>query len=636
MSKKQKRELIKIIIAAAATALAAAVFHFVPIPDGLWFIKLAVWILIYAFIGGEIVIKAVKNILSGQFLDENFLMVIATVGAFFISEYVEAVAVMLFYCVGELFQSYAVGKSRKSIAELMDMRPDFARIIRSEDGERGIETEETDPSKVSAGDVLMVKPGEKIPLDGVVTEGCANINMACITGESAPVSVSEGDAVISGTVSTDGLLKIRVTKPFAESTVSKIMELVENSAVNKSKTEKFITRFAAVYTPAVVGCAVLLAVIPSIITGNWAVWIEKALIFLVVSCPCALVISVPMSFFGGIGGASRRGVLIKGADFLEKLSKADTFVFDKTGTITSGQFEINNISAAEGFSEAELLELALTAEQFSNHPISRCICEYCRAQGAKPLADKCENEELAGLGVSCRFGETTVLAGNLRLAEKSVTVFKDGRTGEKEKIPQTDKTGVYIIVNDSLAGLFELSDVVKRGVAEAIAELKTLGASKTVILSGDKASAVKNAADRAGIDSFEAELMPGDKVEEIKNIMEKAKSVTVYTGDGINDAPVLALCDVGVAMGGVGQDAAIEAADIVIMDDDIGKLPLAVKISRKTMGIVKQNIVFAIGVKLLVLILTVFGITAMWLAVFADVGVAVVAIMNAMRAMRIK
>lgn len=623
MNKKQKKELIKIIITGLAVAAAVILFHFVPLPGNLWLIELAVYIVIYLFIGGSVLIKAVKNIFSGSFLDENFLMAIATIGAFFLSEYMEAVAVMLFYCVGEWFQSCAVGKSRKSIASLMELRADFARVIR-EDGEN----EEVDPFELSVGDLILVKPGEKIPVDGVIEEGCANINTASITGESAPVSVSPGENVISGTVNTDGLLKIRVTKEFEESTVSKILELVENSTVNKSKTEKFITRFAAIYTPAVVGCAVLLAIIPSLITGNWAEWVRRALIFLVVSCPCALVISVPMSFFGGIGGASKRGILVKGADFLEKLAKADTFVFDKTGTITSGCFEVESVCAAEGVSEETLLTYALAAERFSNHPIAECVCGYCRKNAIPEPQAECEIEELAGLGVRCAFDGHDVYAGNRRLAEEKAAL-QGGET-----IPVTDKTAVYVVADGQYAGMLVLTDSMKPGAAEAISALRSLGTKQTVMLSGDKAAAAEAIAKKAGIDRCMGELLPGDKVEALQKILAEAKEMTVYTGDGINDAPVLALSDVGIAMGGIGQDAAIEAADIVIMDDDIAKLPLAVRIARKTMGIVRQNIVFAIGVKLLVLILTAFGLAAMWLAVFADVGVAVIAILNAMRAIK--
>ncbi len=620
MTRRQKRELIKIITTAVLLICASVFFAVVPLPDTFVLVRLAVWVLIYLFIGYGYLIKAVKNVFRGRLLDENFLMATATIGAFFIGEYTEAVAVMLFYSIGELFQSCAVGKSRRSIAELMDMRSDFARVLR--DGK----AEETDPSLVKKGELIIVKPGEKIPLDGTVTDGFAEINSAYITGESMPVAVAPGDAVISGTVNLDGVLTIRTDKEFEDSTVSKILELVENSSLNKSRTEKFITRFANVYTPCVVIAAVLLAVIPSVISGNWSAWIKRALVFLVVSCPCALVISVPMSFFGGIGCASKKGILIKGADFLEKLSTAGTFIFDKTGTITSGKFKTERIVTAEGVSAEDFISLLFTAESYSNHPVSESVCAYCREKGAKLLSTECRVEELAGLGVRCRYDGHTVYAGNRRLAEKHTD----------DELPKTEETAVFVVADGRFAGFAELTDEIKPGVRSAVEELKSLCNAKTVILSGDKVSSVELACARSGIDSYVAELLPAGKLEETEKIMKNTDGVTVYTGDGINDSPVLARSDVGIAMGGVGQDAAIEAADIVIMDDDIAKIPVAVKISRKTMGIVRQNIVFALVVKFAVLVLSVFGIASMWLAVFADVGVSAIAIVNAMRTLTLK
>jgi len=621
MSRKQKKELIKVIIAAVATCASAVCFSLCDLPGKLWFAELFVWVIIYLFIGFEYIIKALKNIVTGRLLDENFLMTVATVGAFIIGEYTEAVAVMLFYSIGELFQSYAVGKSRKSIASLMEMKAEFARV------EREGKLTEVDPREVRVGEVITVKPGEKIALDGVVVTGNADINAAYITGESVPVPVAPGERVVSGTVNLDGLITVRVEKEYDDSTVAKVLELVETSSMNKSKTEKFITRFANWYTPAVVGVAVLLAIVPSLITGEWAVWVKKALIFLVVSCPCALVISVPMSFCGGIGGASKKGILIKGAEYLEKLSSAGTFIFDKTGTVTSGKFVTKNIVAAEGIGKEELLCMLLTAEKFSNHPISSSICEYCRENGAKELCGNgdCTAEELAGLGVSCEYGGHRIFAGNRRLAQMHTV----------DKIPETENTAVYVVYDGKFAGYAEVTDCVKENVPSAVAELKNLCNADTVMLSGDKASAVAEACRLSGIDRYEAELLPDGKLKAVEKIITENKGFTVYTGDGINDSPVLARSDVGVAMGSVGQDAAIEAADIVVMDDDIAKLPLAVKISRKTMSIVRQNIVFALGVKLAVLVFTVFGLSSMWLAVFADVGVSAIAILNAMRALRI-
>lgn len=620
MTKKQKRELRKIIITGVLFVAAVVCSSFIEVPESLWFIELLVWIGIYIYAGGNYIVKAIRNVVRGSLLDENFLMTVATVGAFCIGEYTEAVAVMLFYSIGELFQSVAVGKSRKNIASLVDMRSDFARVVRE-----GVQTE-VDPSEVTVGETIIVKPGEKIPLDGVVVEGSANINASYITGESAPAPVAAGDNVISGTVSLDGLLTIRVEKAFEESTVSKILELVENSSIRKAKTEKFITRFANVYTPAVVIAAVLIAIIPSLITGDWGVWVKKALVFLVVSCPCALVISVPMSFFGGIGGASGKGILIKGADHLEKLSKADKFVFDKTGTITSGKFSVRKIQAAEAFSEGELVDIIYTAESVSNHPVSVSLCDYCKANGAKSLNGEFSAEELPGLGVSVKSDTKEIYVGNRRLAVKF--------TVDNEMIPVAENTAVYAVMNGMFAGYAELVDSVKDNVPTAIKMIKELCNGKTFVLSGDKKSSVAFACEKSGIDEYKAELLPADKVAEFEKIMNTSKGATVYVGDGINDSPVLARSDVGIAMGGVGQDAAIEAADIVIMDDDIGKIPIAVKVAKKTMGIVWQNIIFALGVKLLVLVLTLCGVSSMWLAVFADVGVSALAIINALRALR--
>lgn len=614
MSKKQKRNLLRIII--AAVIFAAGLF----IPEGerfsvIWFVRLGVFLAAYFTVGWDILWRAVRNIAHGQVFDENFLMTIASVGAMVIGEYSEGVAVMIFYQVGELFQSVAVGKSRKNIADMIDINPEYANV------ERDGTVSEIEPDEVETGEIIVVKPGEKIPLDGEVVFGASGLNTAALTGESALREVTVGDEVISGCVNTNGLLKIRVSRPYSDSTVAKILELVENSSESKAKTENFITRFARVYTPVVVIGAVLLAVIPSLITGNWSEWVYRALTFLVVSCPCALVISVPLSYFGGIGGASRRGIMIKGANYLEALYNAKTFVFDKTGTLTKGSFTVTE-TIPEGISEGELLSYCAAAESFSNHPIARSI-----VSAAGENIPKAENaEELAGYGVTAEVNGKKVSAGNIRLMEK---------IGAEHISPDSTGTVVHTAIDGKYAGYIVISDEIKEGAAETLSSLKKSGA-KTVMLTGDRKATAKAVAGTVGIDECLYELLPDGKVAKVEELYgsKPPKSTLVYVGDGMNDAPSLARADVGIAMGGLGSDAAIEAADIVLMNDNISNIYTTVKIARKTHRIVMENIIFALGVKVLVLALTAFGFGNMWAAVFADVGVSVIAIINAMRAMK--
>lgn len=614
MSKKQKRNLLRIII--AAVIFAAGLF----IPEGerfsvIWFVRLGVFLAAYFTVGWDILWRAVRNIAHGQVFDENFLMTIASVGAMVIGEYSEGVAVMIFYQVGELFQSVAVGKSRKNIADMIDINPEYANV------ERDGTVSEIEPDEVETGEIIVVKPGEKIPLDGEVVFGASGLNTAALTGESALREVTVGDEVISGCVNTNGLLKIRVSRPYSDSTVAKILELVENSSESKAKTENFITRFARVYTPVVVIGAVLLAVIPSIITGNWSEWVYRALTFLVVSCPCALVISVPLSYFGGIGGASRRGIMIKGANYLEALYNAKTFVFDKTGTLTKGSFTVTE-TIPEGISEGELLAYCAAAESFSNHPIARSI-----VSAAGENIPKAENaEELAGYGVTAEVNGKKISAGNIRLMEK---------IGAEHITPDSTGTVVHTAIDGKYAGYIVISDEIKEGAAETLSSLKKSGA-KTVMLTGDRKATAEAVAGTVGIDECLYELLPDGKVAKVEDLYDTKppKSTLVYVGDGMNDAPSLARADVGIAMGGLGSDAAIEAADIVLMNDNISNIYTTVKIARKTHRIVMENIIFALGVKVLVLALTAFGFGNMWAAVFADVGVSVIAIINAMRAMK--
>lgn len=612
MNKKQKKMLLRILISGAL--LIAAVF----LPVGGW-LRLLIFLIPYGVIGWDVLWKAARNIAHGQIFDENFLMSIATIGAFFTGEFPEAVVVMLFYQVGELFQSYAVGRSRRSIASLMDIRPDYANI------ERDGNLVQVDPEEVSVGDQIVIKAGERVPLDGVVLEGSSTVNTAALTGESLPREVAPGDDVISGCINQSGLLRVRVTKAFGESTVAKILDLVENSSAKKAKAENFITRFSRYYTPCVVIGAVLLAVLPPLILGGgWPDWIHRALIFLVISCPCALVISVPLSFFGGIGGASRNGILVKGGNYLETLANAEIVVFDKTGTLTRGVFNVTAIHP-DKISESDLLEIAALAESYSDHPISRSLKEaYALAIDNTRITGV---EELSGRGVRAKIDGRDVCVGNDKLMEE---------IGVKWHPCHRIGTTVHVAVNGSYAGHIVISDEIKEDAVSAIAALKQEGVRKTVMLTGDAKPVGESVAKELGLDQVYAELLPADKVDRVEALLrEKSKKGKLaFVGDGINDAPVLSRADIGIAMGAMGSDAAIEAADIVLMDDKPSKIAEAIRNSRKTLRIVRQNIIFALAVKLLILVLGAFGFANMWEAVFADVGVSVLAILNAMRALR--
>ena len=623
MNKKLKKRIKRVGIGAAVYAAAVILSHFLfpqlDVPM-LMNVELLLFLAAYFIVGGDVVKKAVKNIGQGQIFDENFLMMIATVGAFFVGDYAEAVAVMLFYQVGECFQSYAVNKSRKSIAQLMDIRPDSANVIR--DGE----AVEVAPEEVAIGECILVKPGERIPLDGVVCKGSSSLDTMALTGESLPRDVAEGDSVISGCVNLTGVLEVEVNKNYGESTVAKILELVENAGNRKSEAEHFITKFAKYYTPIVVGCAALLAVIPPLVTGgNWSDWIYRALSFLVISCPCALVISIPLSFFGGLGGASRSGILVKGSNYLEALADAQMIVMDKTGTLTKGSFEVRKIVPAEGFSKEEVLEMAACVESYSNHPISLSLL---KAYGREVDNTRLENvEELAGHGVSALLDGIPVYAGNDKLMS---------RQGIKLQPIEEIGTIVHVAKQQEYVGYIVIADEVKEDAKAAIEGFKRAGMKKIVMLTGDRKKTADSVAAELGVPQVYSELLPGDKVDKVEQLLaEKSeKGKLIFVGDGINDAPVLARADIGVAMGGLGSDAAIEAADVVIMTDEPSKIVCAIEISKKTLAIVKQNIVFAIGVKVLVLLLAAVGMASMWAAVFADVGVAVIAILNAMRVMR--
>ena len=616
MTRKQKKMLVR--IAVSAVLLIAAVL--VPY-QGLW--RFALFLPAYFVIGWDVLWRAVRNIAHGQVFDENFLMALATVGAFCTGffgqgEYPEAVFVMLFYQVGELFQSYAVGKSRKSIASLMDIRPDYANV------ERDGKLLQVDPEEVAVGDTITVKAGEKIPLDGLVLEGSSLVNTSALTGESVPRQVRPGDSVISGCVNQNGLLRVQVTKAFGESTVQKILDLVENASSKKAKAENFITKFARYYTPVVVFCALALAVVPPLFVGNWTGWVQKALIFLVVSCPCALVISVPLSFFGGIGGASRQGILVKGGNYLEVLADTELVVFDKTGTLTKGVFQVTAIHP-EGVSQQELLELAALAESYSDHPISRSLKE---AWGkALDTARVGQVEELSGRGVRAQVDGKEVWAGNGKLMEEIGLAYRpSGQVG----------TVVHVAAKGRYLGHILIADEVKPDAKEAIAALKAQGVKKTVLLTGDAKDVGEAVAQELGLDEAYTQLLPGDKVERVEALLQETspKGKLAFVGDGINDAPVLSRADIGIAMGALGSDAAIEAADLVLMDDKPSKIAKAMEISKRTLRIVRQNIVFALAVKLLVLMLTPFGLANLWEAVFADVGVMVLAILNASRALQ--
>ena len=583
-------------------------------------INKVLYIIAYLIVGFEIILEAIENIFRGKVFDENFLMALATIGAFAIGEFPEAVAVMLFYQVGEFFQSYAVDKSRKSIASLMDIRPDYANVKRNN------EISKINPEEVKIGETIIVKPGEKIPLDGKIIKGNSMLDTSALTGESLPREVKENDEVLSGCINQNGLLEIEVTKEFGESTVSKILDLVENASSKKSKSENFITKFAKYYTPAVVIIAVFLAVIPTLVIegAEFTDWLYRALTFLVVSCPCALVISIPLGFFGGIGGASKKGILVKGSNYLEALSNSEIVVFDKTGTLTKGVFEVQKIEPV-GILKEELIKYAAYAESYSNHPISVSIKKAYGEEIDTTLISK--TEELSGRGVIATIEDKEVLAGNEKLLqEKNIKYTKCNEVG----------TIVYIAINKEFAGFIVISDEIKEDSKKAINDLKRNNIKQTVMLTGDRKDVGESVAKELGIDKVYTELLPDGKVEKVEQLLKEKteKGKLVFVGDGINDAPVLALADIGIAMGGLGADSAIEAADIVIMTDEPSKINTAINISKKTMRIVKQNIVFAIGIKIAVLILSAFGLSTMWEAVFADVGVSVIAIINSLRALK--
>lgn len=614
MSRKQKRNLFRIVLAAVLLVVVWALPT-----DGV--VRLLTFLIPYAIVGYDVVFEALRNIVHGQVFDENFLMSVATIGAFFVADYPEAVAVMLFYQVGELFQSIAVGKSRKSIAALMDIRPDYANVLR--DGE----VKAVSPEEVEIGEIIEIKPGEKIPLDAVVTKGETTVNTSALTGESVPVTCRVGDNIISGSVNQNGLIEAKVTSVFGESTVSKILDLVENATSKKAKSENFITRFAKYYTPCVVFAALALALIPPLVLKQpFSVWVTRALTFLVVSCPCALVVSVPLTFFCGIGGASKQGVLIKGANYLEALSKAETVVFDKTGTLTNGTFTVTAIHPRQ-VSEGELLDIAATAESFSSHPIAISILKAHGGHIDKSRIDGIE--ELSGRGIHAEIDGKSVYVGNGVLMQSVGADFHECKTVG---------TTVHIAVDGVYAGHIVIADTVKPDAKSAVEQLKASGIRKTVMLTGDSDKVGQAVAKELGIDEAYTQLMPDDKVEKTEKLLaEKSpKSTLAFVGDGINDAPVLARADVGIAMGALGSDAAIEAADVVLMDDKPAKLVTALKISRKTMRIVRQNIVFALSVKAVVLLLSAVGLASMWVAVFADVGVMILAVCNAVRAMHCK
>lgn len=610
------KRLWRIIIGAAVLATAVLLSL-----NNEW-LQIALFIISYIIVGGDVVKRAVKNIFKGQVFDENFLMSIATIGAFFIGEYPEGVAVMLFYQVGELFQSYAVGKSRKSIASLMDIRPDYANV------KKGDELVKVDPDEVQIGDIIVIKAGEKIPLDGKVIEGSSMIDTSALTGESIPREVEVGSDILSGCININGVITAEVTKEFGESTVSKILDLVENASSKKSNSEQFITKFARYYTPVVVIIAVFLAIIPPLVIdgATFSDWIYRALAFLVVSCPCALVISIPLSFFGGIGGASKKGVLVKGSNYLEALAETEIVVFDKTGTLTKGVFNVQEIHP-EGVSKEELLELTAHAESYSNHPISLSLKRaYSKEIDNGRISDV---EEISGHGVIATVDGKKVMAGNIKLMKMmDIPYFKGELIG----------TIVHVAVNNKYIGYIIIADEVKEDSAQAIKELKAANIKQTVMLTGDNKSIGSKVAKELGLDKVYAELLPADKVEKLEELFSQKskKGKLAFVGDGINDAPVLARADIGIAMGGLGSDAAIEAADVVIMTDEPSKIATTMKISKKTLKIAHQNIVFAIGIKIIVLILSAFGITTMWAAIFADVGVTIIAVLNAFRALNVK
>lgn len=606
-----KKEVTKVVIA-LILFLISLIIPF----ENAW-INIGIYIISYLIVGLDVLIEAIKNIFKGEVFDENFLMTIATIGAFAIGEYPEAVAVMLFYQIGEMFQSYAVDKSRKSIASLMDIRPDFANI------KKNGSIEKVSPDKISIGDIIIVKPGEKVPLDGTIVDGNSMLDTSALTGESVPREVSIGDEVLSGSINQNGLIEIKVTKSFGESTVSKILDLVENASSKKSKSENFISKFAKYYTPIVVVIAVLLAIIPPIIfkETEFIQWLYRALTFLVVSCPCALVISIPLGFFGGIGGASKLGVLVKGSNYLEALSKTEVVVFDKTGTLTEGVFEVKKVNSVD-ITKEDLIKYAAYAESFSNHPIANSLKKaYGKDIDNKKIS---ETHELSGLGVNAVVDGKEVFVGNEKLMqEKNIEYIKCNEIG----------TILYVAINNQFKGTIIISDKIKADAKKAIEKLKKNNVKKIVMLTGDKKAVGESVAKELGLDEVYTELLPNNKVEKVEELMKSKseKGKLAFVGDGINDAPVLAISDIGIAMGGLGSDAAIEAADVVLMTDEPSKVVDAIKISKKTLKIVKQNIIFAIVVKILVLILSAIGLSNMWQAVFADVGVSVLAILNALR-----
>ena len=633
MTKKQKKTRNRILIV-LGIFIVLLVLEKTGLLEGLpTIVRLLIFLVPYVMIGYDVIKKAAVNISHGQVFDENFLMMIATFGAFGIGEYPEAVAVMLFYQIGELFQSYAVGKSRQSITEMMSIAPEIANVV----GENG-EVTEVDPSEVSIGDILLVRAGEKIPVDGVVVEGESFIDTAALTGESVPRRVTKDSDVISGCVNGEGILKIRAEKAYEDSTVSRILELVENASDKKSRMENFITRFARYYTPVVTIGALLLAIIPPILGQlQFADSIKRACIFLIVSCPCALVISVPLGFFGGIGASSKIGVLVKGSNFLEAASGIKTVVFDKTGTLTKGEFKVTDIVTASesGIAKDELLEMAATGEAFSNHPIARSVfTAYLESSGKKDIdrssISEADTKEVSGRGIETVYNGKKLLLGNSKLMnENSISSFAEAVA--------VSGTVVYVSYDGKFMGYVVISDVIKESAKDAIAGIKKVGVNKTVMLTGDRKDVAEDVGRQIGIDEVISQLLPADKVERVEKMLssEDNDSKLAFVGDGINDAPVLMRADVGIAMGSLGSDAAIEAADIVIMDDDINKIPSVIGIARKTIRIVKENIVFALSVKVIILILGALGLTTMWLAVFGDVGVAVIAILNSMRALKI-
>lgn len=624
MNKKQKKIRNRIILAGIIFAVFFVLEH-----TGFWeqmdheFLLFLLHFVLYLLIGYDVVWKALRNIRRGQVFDENFLMMIATFGAFGVQDYLEAVAVMLFYQIGELFQSYAVGKSRQSITDMMDICPEYANV------EENGELVEADPDDVEVGSVIVVKPGERIPLDGVVIEGESMIDTAALTGESVPRRVCPGEEIISGCINGSSTIKVQVTKLFEDSTVTKILELVENASSKKARIENFITRFAKYYTPVVTILALILAVVPPLLFGqNWGEWVKRACTFLVISCPCALVISVPLGFFGGIGAASKKGIMVKGSNYLEAVSKIHTIVFDKTGTLTKGEFKVSKVTGVQ-CNEEKLLELAAYAECYSNHPIANSILEEFQKKHSIVRERVSLEEEIAGHGIRARMDGKELLAGNGKLMKQKKITYTE---------VESFGTVVYVAYDGLFMGSIVISDEIKDGVKKAISDMKQQGIKKCVMLSGDRKETAQAVATELGIDEVHANLLPADKVEKVEELLEQlgGKEKLAFVGDGINDAPVLTRADVGIAMGSLGQDAAIEAADVVLMDDDIGKISSLIGISRKTIYIVKQNIVFALGVKLVVLLLGALGLANMWAAVFADVGVSVIAILNSMRTLKTK